>query len=130
MRTTRSDYATMTPEELAKHFGDRPVFILVAGDATAAATIRHWVSLNEGRPDADQNLVSLARHQAAIFDGWPEKRTADLVKAEPVGTAAAAGDAPSDPASNSPTDPPAGDDAAPSSAASGRHGHRRGASSS
>jgi hypothetical protein len=128
MRTTRSDYATMTPEELAKHFGDRPVFILVAGDATAAATIRHWVALNEGRPDADQNLVSLARHQAAIFDGWPEKRTADLVKAEP-GSGDAPPDPPSDPPVNPFLDPPAGDDAAPGSAASGRHSHRRGASS-
>ena len=51
---------------------DEPVMLLRAQDKTAAATARHWASL---QPDGSE-LAKLVLVHADLSDAWPIKKTA------------------------------------------------------
>jgi hypothetical protein len=56
---------------------DEPVFLVRAGDKTAAATVRAWADINE-LAGADPEIVRIARSHADLMDAWPRKKQADL----------------------------------------------------
>jgi hypothetical protein len=72
MRHARSDYDRIQ-DPSGKIPEDEPVFLLRGQDQTAAATVRHWASLQA----SESPLRTLAEAHAARMDAWAVKKEAD-----------------------------------------------------
>lgn len=71
MRHAREDYQGIQDRH-GRIPDDEPVFVLRAQDATAAAVVRFWASLQQPGELKDMALV-----QADEMDRWPVKKIAD-----------------------------------------------------
>lgn len=58
---------------------DEPVFLLRAGDLTAAALVDAWADLNEGL-GGDIHAIAMARAHAIKMRAWPLRKLADVPK--------------------------------------------------
>jgi hypothetical protein len=77
MLHAREDYAPIQDprSEPNRIPDDEPVFLLRAQDCTAAATVRHWASLQSD--PLNNNLSQAAIKQAEAMEAWPKKGKAD-----------------------------------------------------
>ena len=83
MLHARADYNRI--QDPAKAIPDEePVFLLRAQDKTAAATVRHWASLQ-----VNEDIAEMAMEHANLMDEWPTKKAADLMSEEDLAEQAA-----------------------------------------
>lgn len=82
MKHARSDYDVI--QDTSGKLGiphDEPVFILRGQDELAGDTVRHWAILAREHGASD-DIVQMARGQAALMDAWPKKKVPDVPDAK------------------------------------------------